>query len=62
MVRPRSRRLYRLAIAMSLLSLALGTGRLLAERDPRPSVFWQIVFPLLVLGLALAMYRRSRDS
>ena len=53
------RSLYRVAIIVAALSFLLGAWRVFVEHDRRPGPFWQLLFPLLVLRLALLLYRRS---
>ena len=52
--------LCRVLIAVAALSVATGAWDVFVLRRQRPGVFWQIVFPLLVLCLAVVLYRRSR--
>jgi hypothetical protein len=57
-----SRALYRVAIMVAAGSFLLGVWRVFVEHDRRPGPFWQLLFPLLVLRLALTLYRRSGDA
>jgi hypothetical protein len=56
------RSLYRVAVLLAALSFLLGVWRVLVEHDRRPGPFWQLLFPLLVLRLALTLYRRSGNA
>ena len=60
--RPRSRRLYRVATVIAALSSLIGFWRVFIEGARRPGLFWQLLFPLLILWLALTLHRRSRSS
>ena len=56
------RSLYRVAIVLAGLTFLLGLWRVFVERDRWPGPFWQLLFPLLVLRLALTLYRRSGNG
>ena len=56
------RSIYRVAVIVAAMSFALGVWRVFVENDRRPGLFWQLLFPLLVLRLALTLYRRSRSA
>ena len=55
-----SRTLCRIAILIAALSVALGAWNVFVLNRHRPGIFWQLVFPLLMLRLTLTLYRRSR--
>ena len=54
-----SRTLSRVAVVAAALSVALGAWNVFVLQRPRPGIFWQLVFPLLMLRLSLTLYRRS---
>jgi hypothetical protein len=53
------RSLYRVAIILAGLTFVLGVWRVFVRHDRQPGPFWQLLFPLLVLRLALTLYRRT---
>ncbi|MBW3628037.1 MAG: hypothetical protein KY464_01955 [Gemmatimonadetes bacterium] len=53
------RSLYRIAIILAAFSFARAVWRVFFEHDRRPGPLWQLLFPLLILRLALTLYRRS---
>lgn len=59
---PIRRSLYRVAVLVAAMSFLLGVWRVFVEHDRRPGPFWQLLFPLLVMRLALTLYRRSRSA
>jgi hypothetical protein len=65
MDRPTRRRsslaLYRVAAVSALLSLGAGLWQIVVQHDRTPGMFWQLLFPLVVLRIALTLYRRSRS-
>lgn len=61
-VGPRSAALYRIAAIASAIAFVLGCWRVFVHHGWRPGLFWQLVFPLLVLRLSLTLYRRSRAA
>jgi hypothetical protein len=56
------RSLYRLTIMVAGVSFLIGVWRVFVEHDRRPGPFWQLLFPLLVMRLALALYRRTGSA
>jgi hypothetical protein len=59
---PRSRFLYRTAMVAAGLSFLAGCWRVFVAPGWTPGLFWQLVFPLLVLRVALVLYRRSGEA
>ena len=57
-----SRTVGRLAVVIAALSVALGAWNVFVLDRHRPGIFWQLVFPLLMLRLSLTLYRRSRQA
>ena len=47
---------------LAALTFLLGAWRVFVEHDRRPGPFWQLLFPLLILRLALTLYRRSGNA
>ena len=56
----RSRTLYRVAASLAIVCLLLGIGRMVREERISRIVLWQLIVSLLVLRIALTMYRRNR--
>ena len=54
--------LCRIAIAVAAFSVALGAWNVFVLHRQRPGIFWQLVFPLLMLRLTVTLYRRSRPQ
>jgi hypothetical protein len=61
-IRPRSRKLYRVVVAIAAISVAFGAWSVAVGRNPWRGLFWELIFPLLVLALALTLYRRSQRT
>jgi hypothetical protein len=57
-----SRALCRLAILMAAASVLLGAWNVFVLDRQRPGMFWQLVFPLIMLRLSVTLYRRSRHA
>lgn len=57
-----SRTVARIAVGVAVLSVAVGLWNVLVLHRRHPGLFWQVVFPLLVLRLSIALYRRSRAA
>ena len=57
-----SRTLARIAVIVAAFSVALGAWNVFVLHQRRPGIFWQLVFPLLMLRLTLTLYRRSRRT
>ena len=54
--------LCRVLVAVAAMSVATGAWNVFVLHRQRPGIFWQLVFPLLVLRLAVSLYRRSRND
>ena len=54
--------LCRVLITIAAISVAMGAWNVFVLHRQRPGIFWQLVFPLLVLRLTISLYRRSRRA
>lgn len=57
----RGSRIYLAGACLALLALAFGAWDVWVERDGGEDLLMQILFPALLVGLMLELYRRSRN-